>query len=94
MGGDPDAFWRQTPRFIGLFIDAKVRAAKTEQQARAWTVWHNAALPRLKQFPAFDRFVNGQPKPTGRQQSAEDQKQMLIAMTLAMGGTVTKGEAA
>jgi len=55
-GHEPD-FWRQTPRTLQIFFEAKAKAAEQEQEQRAWLAWHMAALPMMKKFPKYQDFV-------------------------------------
>jgi len=64
VGGDPDAFWHQTPRLFRIYVEAKVRAAENDHKGRAWLAYHTAILGRMQKPPKdFARFLAGVTKP-------------------------------
>lgn len=74
---DPAAFWRLTPRLLGLALQGRRRAAKAEHAGRAWLAYHAAYLPNAKERPKLSDLMGLKPDLTaGRQTLAE----MEVAM--------------
>ncbi len=82
-GGEPDRFWRLTPRETRREIAAHITRHKREHVERAWTAWHIAALPRLKRFPDFRQFVRP-PDEAPRAQSWQEQLNMAVRWAAAV----------
>ena len=82
-GHDPHSFWTLTPRLFSIVMEAAAEKARHEHQARAWVVWHTAALSRVPKMPDFDEFAGIKAK---RQTSEE--LQMNLKMLAAAWGAV------
>lgn len=63
------------------------RRMEDDQRSQRWLAWHVVALDRVKKFPKFEQFVDGQSK---RKQSPAEMKAKLAAMT---GGLPKPGDA-
>lgn len=53
------------------------RRMEDEQRSQRWLAWHVVALDRVKKFPKFEQFVEGQT----RKQSPAEIKAKLASMT-------------
>lgn len=53
------------------------RRMEDEQRSQRWLAWHVVALDRVKKFPKFEQFVEGQ----ARKQSPAEIKAKLASMT-------------
>lgn len=52
-------YWELTPAETLGVLDAHAWRLEREREARAWAVWHTAALVRAKKLPALKRLVDG-----------------------------------
>lgn len=80
-GFDPAAFWFLTPRLYLVQMRGVRDRLKREQEDRAWSAWHIAALSRVETLPEYSVFVGDRPKV----QPPEVQQQMLVALAQAWG---------
>lgn len=64
LGGDPEAFWLQTPLTYGAFVKGRIRAAEEVQKGRLWLAYHTAALSRAKTLPPFAELAGGRSDPS------------------------------
>lgn len=55
---------------------------KAEQEARAWSVWHSAALRRMEKLPSFREFTRGGDRGP---QDAQEQQAMFDMLAAAWG---------
>ena len=64
---------------------------EAEQAARAWAVWHTAALSRLdgKDFPSLRKFIGGRDR--GPQDPGEIQMMFDMIATAWGAVTITEG---
>ena len=87
VGGDPDRFWRLTPRETKRELGAIAKRAEREQQGRAWLAWMTATLPHWKKVPSLRDFM--QVKKLARRserQSPEIQLAQMKAAFVGFGG--------
>lgn len=82
LGLDPDAFWRATPRYIAMIIDAKASQFRREHNERAWLAYHVALLGRMKRLPDMRKLMAREPS-IRRLQSADQQWAIMSAMAEA-----------
>lgn len=57
LGGDPEAFWRQTPRAWRAFVKGRSAAAADAHKARVWLAYHTALFQRVKTLPEFESLM-------------------------------------
>lgn len=70
--GSHEAFFRSTPRLMALLVEGRKRRAEAEHNARAWAVWHIAALPKMKRMPPLkDLEAKNKRKPKRRIMTAD-----------------------
>lgn len=91
--GDPQAFWRQTPRLLKAFFDGKASAAEMAFRHRAWLAWHVAGLPGSRQMQGtFDAFLRGlglgAKAATPGRQTPDEQLAFAKAWHAKLGGTI------
>ena len=86
-GGDPDAYWRQTPRLLALFFEGKASAAKTERRNRAWLAWHSGYLSQARKLPSLDELI-GEDAPPPRRQTPAEQLALAMRWNEQLGGKV------
>lgn len=87
VGGDPDRFWRSTPREFLAFLRGARQRLEAEHRRDAWVVWHNAVLVRTamvapKKLPTFASFVKQVAKPLKerrRRQTIAEMEAALVA---------------
>jgi len=61
-GFDPARFWDLTFSELELMFEAAGKRAVRERNERAWSVWHIAALQRVKKLPDLRKMmVNEKP---------------------------------
>jgi hypothetical protein len=88
IGQEPGRFWMLTPAEIAREMTATITRLVREQDDRAWTAWHIAALGRSKKLPKLHEMQSGK-KPRrspSRKQSSEIQLAQMKAIFLAFGG--------
>lgn len=88
MGGDPDRFWRLTPRETQREFEAMGRKAENEHRARAWLAWNTATMPNWRKIPSLADFLQikkSAPRIAPRQ-SADVQLAQMKAIHVAFGG--------
>lgn len=86
-GGDPEAFWRQTPRLLDLFFDGKAAAARELRRLAAWTAWHAGVLSKSKETPSLAKLL-GEDAPPARRQTAAEQFAIAASWNTRLGGKV------
>ena len=72
-----------------LFFEATQKRHEAEHQARAWAVWHVAALGRSKKMPELRRFVGLKAKPA-KPMNADQLNATGRALYVLMGGDPAK----
>ncbi len=77
-GQDPANFWSLTLREITSVMDGAAVRIRNEHNARAWAVWHVAALGRAKTIPPLRRLLVQGPV---RAQSADEMEAAVMAWT-------------
>ncbi len=71
---------------MALLVEGRRRRAEAEHNARAWAVWHIAAIPKMKRMPTLrDLEAKKQQKPKRRAMSA-DAMLTLARMWSAVAG--------
>jgi len=71
-GGNPDQFWRSTPREVLAFLEGVQLRLEREHQARAWLAWHIAALPRAKRLPKLEDLLGKREQAVKRPKSSAE----------------------
>lgn len=89
VGFDPESFWDQTIRTVCAALHGKHRAAIRDQNARAWMVWHIAALQRAKKLPKLKTMMV---KEKPRVQSWQEQQMIMQSWATAHNARLKERE--
>ena len=80
LGGDLDAFWRQTPKTFSIFVRGRERAREEESRRANYQAWLTARLTGFAKVPDFDDIF----RPTG--QRDDPARMEATAKTIAATG--------
>jgi hypothetical protein len=56
-------FWRLTPWQYKCCVESANKRRADEHDHAAWLMWHNAALPKMKEFKPLSAFLSSAHKP-------------------------------